>query len=195
MIPHLRGLAAAGAITCALAPADVPATAQSARSSLTAMHQYAAGDPVSDAIAIPDNLQFAPMYRQSLESMLRRSPTFRRQCLRIAVERALTVHLQAAAPFLTQSARALTRIVRQADGRMNAVIYLGRRDNDAELIAHELEHVIEQLDQIDLRTKAALPDTGVHETPMRELAFETTRATRIGLRVAHEVSATDRKAD
>ena len=34
-------------------------------------------------------------------------------------------------------------------------------DDHVELIAHELEHVIEQLDDIDLRTLAKVPSSGV----------------------------------
>jgi hypothetical protein len=62
-----------------------------------------------------------------------------------------------------------------------------------ELVAHELEHVIEQLDRIDLPSKAALPDSGVHS--LAGNMFETTRATRVGLKVAQEVRASVHRSD
>jgi hypothetical protein len=64
-----------------------------------------------------------------------------------------------------------------------------------ELIAHELEHVIEQLDQIDLASLAALRDTGVRHAQGEGVVFETARATQVGLKVTREVRAFDRKAD
>ena len=64
---------------------------------------------------------------------------------------------------------------------------MGRFDDDVELIAHEMEHVIEQLDEIDLPSLADLPDTGVHHTLSAGVTFETSRAAQTGLRVAREV--------
>jgi hypothetical protein len=70
---------------------------------------------------------------------------------------------------------------------MEVEIYLSRLDDPVELIAHELEHVIEQLDHVDLPSRAALPGTGVRRTVSPDGAFETTRASQTGLRVAQEV--------
>jgi len=55
------------------------------------------------------------------------------------------------------------------------------------LIAHEIEHVIERLDGVDLRARAALPGTGVRLCDGGDDAFETIRARRAGLAVAEEV--------
>jgi hypothetical protein len=57
----------------------------------------------------------------------------------------------------------------------------------AELIAHELEHVIEQLDGVDLAAKADTDSSSVKRGDTPEPAYETVRATRMGLAVAAEV--------
>jgi hypothetical protein len=104
------------------------------------------------------------------------------------------MHLYFSGMFSTRGGRALTRLSRQADGSLHAEISVGRFDDDVELIAHEIEHVIEQLDEIDLSSLAALPGTGVHRTSLTDEIFETSRAAQTGVRVAREVRET-RKTD
>lgn len=125
----------------------------------------------------------AGAYRPLVETMLRRSPTFRRQCQRLANPRLHAVVLRGE---LLRGPRAVTQIITLAAGRLYAIVKLAPLDNDVELIAHEIEHVLEQLDGVDLRVKASLPDTGVHACDSDERTFETLRAIRIGLRVAEE---------
>jgi hypothetical protein len=156
------------------------------------MHHYIAADLVALHVPIPDNLEVDPTYRPLLEWMLERSPTFRRQCLRVAGSSALTVRLYPSGSFWTRGARAITQFVRGAGGGMDAEIYLTRLDDEVELIAHEIEHVIEQLDEVDLSSLAELPDTGVHQTLSAGATFETSRAAQTGLRVAREVRETRR---
>jgi hypothetical protein len=55
------------------------------------------------------------------------------------------------------------------------------------LIAHEFEHIIEQLDGIDLSSRVHLPSSGVSRGRGEADAFETTRAKRMGVTVAAEV--------
>ena len=56
-----------------------------------------------------------------------------------------------------------------------------------ELIAHEFEHIIEQLDGVDLGAHAAQPHTGVTAIGHRRDIFETMRAKRAGLKVVSEL--------
>ena len=59
-----------------------------------------------------------------------------------------------------------------------------------ELVAHELEHVVEQLDRVDLPRRATAAASGVTRGPRGALFpeyFETERARQIGRRVAGEV--------
>ena len=60
-----------------------------------------------------------------------------------------------------------------------------RRAAAAELIAHEFEHIIEQLDGVDLAIMSRLRSTGVKRVGEVD-AFETRRAIVTGLRVARE---------
>ena len=133
---------------------------------------------------VPANLIAAPIYQDLLESMLRRSPTFRRQCLRLMHSPEVTVTLQAGSAHGPVQ-RARTRIVKTG-GRLVATIEILRLENPVELIAHEIEHIIEQLDGIDLASRARVGASGVHE--MADVgAFETSRAKHVGLMVSAEV--------
>jgi hypothetical protein len=57
-----------------------------------------------------------------------------------------------------------------------------------EYLAHEIEHVLEFLDEVDLAAAAAQGIHGVTESG-RSAAFETSRAIAIGRLVAGEVTA------
>lgn len=170
-----------------------PAIAQSssgfelARTSLTSVHQYVAGEAIPRQLAAPPNLVVQEIYRPLVESMLRDSPTFRRQCIRIAAEPKLTVHLVIGPVQQRSDIRAITRMTRKPNGALAAYIDIGRMHDTVELIAHEFEHIIEQLDGIDLAERAALPHTGVSMVgPVADM-FETRRARLVGLKVASEV--------
>jgi hypothetical protein len=119
--------------------------------------------------------------------MLRESPTFRRQLLRIAgATQSLTVRLQWVPPSWLGGLRAVTHFTTEPSGHVSANIDIVRQENDVELIAHEIEHVIEQLDHVDLRAKAGQPNSGVHTFDGGGV-FETNRAIRVGVQVAEEV--------
>jgi hypothetical protein len=127
------------------------------------------------------------MHRPLVESMLRESPTFRRQCIRIAGAPNLTVHL-VIGPYQRRSdVRAITRMTRTPSGAVAAFVDIGPLHDTVELIAHEFEHIIEQLDGIDLAARAALPHTGVSSVGPVGGMFETERAKLVGLKVASEV--------
>ncbi len=169
-----------------------PAIAQSGsafehtRVSMTSVHHYVAAEAVPRQLALPPNLLVSSMYRPLVESMLRDSPTFRRQCIRIAGERGLTVRL-AIGSSLRTDVRAITRVTRTANGDVSAVVDIRFRENTQELIAHEFEHIIEQLDGVNLAARAALPNTGVTEFGHATDMFETVRAQRTGRKVVSEL--------
>lgn len=137
---------------------------------------------------LPSNLHVAPMYRELVESMADHSPTFHGQLVRIATAPRVTVHVEIVQHII--GARAMTRMVRQIDG-LTARIEVARFDNVVELIAHELEHVIEQIEEVDLAAGAGLSDTGIYSVATNGLVFETVRARRVGIIVAQEVRASD----
>ena len=145
-------------------------------------------DAARDDVAVATNLTIAPRYQSTVDAMQRLSATFRRQMARVAAEPLLTVVLDGDLPPPGQRALAVTNVSRDADGRLRAMIRIGARDRAVELIAHELEHVIEQLDGIDLSAKARLRSAGVWSCDCGNLeAFETNRAVVTGLRAAREV--------
>jgi hypothetical protein len=194
-IPGARTWRGLAIVACMLGAPGRPAGAQS-RSSPGAVHEYVeTGAATSEAVALPSNLIASPIYRRVLESMIEASATFRRQCLRIAGEPRLTIRLQPTTASWTHGARAMTRIVREPRGSMSATVGIGPLEDQVELIAHEVEHIIEQLDEVDLASRAALPDTGVHALDADGTAFETARAVRVGLTVAQEVRVGPRRTD
>ena len=154
--------------------------------SFTSVRQYVAAETAPARLALPPNFIVPDNFRHVIESMLHDSPTFRRQCLRIAGEPKLMIHLIFATPWRLD-VRAMTTITREADGRQVAHIAIAPRQDLVELVAHEFEHIVEQLDGVDLAAQAARPRTGVHAQSGTVGMFETVRATRIGLRVAGEM--------
>jgi hypothetical protein len=191
---RFTGLASASFILASLA---IPVFAQTEtiasvmmreRTSASAAREYA---PAvwweAGSVTIPASFIVPSSFRSLVEVMLRDSPTFRRQCQRIANASMLSVRLERAMGPLASDTRARTRITRDRSGTLVAVIEVPPLDDDVELIAHEIEHVVEQLDNIDLASKAARPGTGVHFLAKGPVAFETTRAVTIGRRVAEEV--------
>ena len=163
------------------------AYAQTERISFSAAQPYSATDRLfPDMYAIPDNIFAEPEYRALLETILARSSTFRRQCLRIGNEPALAVYVRRTPVRLTDGVRATTEISRQSESRIVARVMLHPFDNTIEMIAHEFEHIIEQLDDVNLAAKARRARSGVHAIYGAGTTFETTRALRVGLRVVQE---------
>jgi hypothetical protein len=154
------------------------------RTSTTAARDY---DPAASPAhaQIPSNVVIAPIFRPVLESMLQRSGTFRRQCMRIANAQNLVVQMDFGVAPLPSMTRARMRMLRQGL-RRTALIEIPALDDTVELIAHEFEHVIEQLDGVDLRDYARRSNSGV-ETAVDRCSFETLRARQVGRLVAQEV--------
>ena len=189
---NMRRVAALTLATCAGLMHSSPANAQSgpgfelARTSFTSVHQYVAAEAIPTQLTVPPNLEVSDMYRPRVEGMLRGSPTFRRQCLRISADPAVTVRLIIGSTAQRSGVRAQTRLRRNA-GRLTATVEISPFQDLEELIAHEIEHVIEQLDGVDLEARAARSHTGVSVVGPREDMFETVRAHRAGLTVVSEL--------
>ena len=154
---------------------------------VTALREYV-GDAVrdTDPAEMPSNVRVASFYRPLIQTMLDRSPIFRRQCARIAGASDLIVTIErndATTPW----ARARTRIGRTSDRRLLAAVQIAGLEDFFELVGHEFEHIIEHLDGVDLSSRVHVPDSGVSRGVAEADAFETVRAKRIGLMVAAEV--------
>jgi hypothetical protein len=156
------------------------------RSTVGALRQYVPEARLSaQPPAIPSNLIVPSSYRSLVESMFQRSATFRRQCRRIANTSGLMVTLRTNAGRPLARVRARTQIAWE-DGQLHARVEVLTLEEPAELIAHELEHVIEQLDGINLASRLVRNDSGVQKADT-EAAYETMRAVRAGLAVAAEM--------
>jgi hypothetical protein len=137
------------------------------------------------AICPPPNLVADDAHRTLIRTMWQRSDTFRRQCARIAGTREVQIAVHLGMPWDAGGARAITRITRSGVG-IRAEIYLPQFDDAIELLAHELEHVIEQLDGVNLREKtrrAGRTASVIHQDGV----YETHRAVHTGRTVAQEV--------
>ena len=140
------------------------------------------------AIPLPA-LRIAKTLEPVVREMCRRSPTFRRQLIRLANAPRLVVNV-AIRPVRTSShAAARTRFAREHHRLSRADVEIRPADNASlvELIAHELEHVLEQLDDVNLTQLAQGP--GVRSIGYEQRSFETARARQIGLDVAAEFNA------
>jgi hypothetical protein len=136
-------------------------------------------------IELPPNMLVPPFLRGVVDSM-RTSPTFRRQCLRIA-NAPRTIVVLGWFHSNTERVRARTVLSTAPDGTRFAMVAIRPADDQVELIAHELEHVLEQLDEVDLHALAAVPTSGVRRCDCGKESFETIRAIRAGLQAAAEV--------
>jgi hypothetical protein len=138
-------------------------------------------------IALPPNLIVPPFLRSAVDSMMRASPTFRRQCVRIANAPRTIVVLGYFQPQDSERIRARTVVSTTPEGTRVAMVAIRPVDDPVELIAHELEHVLEQLDEVDLPALATVPTSGVRRCDCGKETFETIRAARAGLAAAAEV--------
>ena len=128
----------------------------------------------------PVNLR-GGVYQSLIEQMWRASPTFRQQCLTIAREPGLRVTFRTVSASGGIGVRARTEIVRKRGKVVLAEVVLLTLDGVVELIAHEMEHVVEQLEGVRLRGHGCRGSTG------RRDWFESCRAHEMGRRVAREV--------
>lgn len=157
-----------------LAPTTLPNGDGTAPAAATVCDAQTPGLPAS--ISLQDGLQ--PIVRWTLEN----SPTFRQQCRILAAAPAVTAHVRVArrAPGELNRARAT---MRDQGDRTIVEIEILEPSDFAELLGHELEHVIEHIDGVDLDAIAKRGEARRRE----DGAFETRRAVAAGQKVSGEV--------
>ena len=132
---------------------------------------------------LPGNLIVPNVLRPLVQRMWRKSPTFRRQCARLTEHTEVTVHIELST--LTRKVKAQSRVRPYAGGHYAAVQIDARTPQlHVEHIAHELEHVLEQVDGTDLPRLARRRVDGVIGS---DSGYETARAQSVGLTVAREM--------
>ena len=162
----------------------VPTTAQTRDSSRRIC--TAASPRLPSAVHVPAELVPA------VELMIRGSSTFRAQCRRLAAARDLYVRVTVV-PFLPDPRyRGLSVIQRTRTGAVVAFVEILDGSDPTEWIAHELEHVIEQIEGVRVRQLC------VHEFGTCRVssgAFDTLRAVRAGRWVKEEVAHARRRPE
>ena len=131
---------------------------------------------------LPANLIVPDAARPVVASMWQNSPAFRRQCARLAENPAVIVRIELRVVMTNGLAQAIVgRHGVKVDADVRVALLKPRLY--AEHIAHELEHVLEQLDGIDLRRLARQGLDGVVDLGGQ---YETARARSVGQTVALE---------
>jgi hypothetical protein len=144
-------------------------------------------DPASCPRTLPDNIELPRDLERILARVYRGSATFRAQCDRIGAAGgtlSVNVRLDTGIP---SSYQAFTMIGRRGHALRADVHLLPAAIAIAELVGHEFEHILEQLDGLNLRMLSNVRGSGVRESSFD--VYETTRAQRVGRIVAAELSA------
>ena len=125
---------------------------------------------------LPANVHLVHDIGRSIQRIYERAPSFRAQCERIAAAQELRVTVRIDA-LIPGRCRAFT-VVRRSGRKIVADVHLPPSSDHAELLAHEFEHIIEQIEGRDLRKLARLKGSGVYE--LEYAVFETDRAQLAG---------------
>lgn len=148
--------------------------------------RVAADGRARPSAALPPNIRVAAPLAAIVGELYARSPTFRRQCASIGASPRVRVWVLAGSlPARGSGPRARASISRHRYGAVQAVIVLPPLADTSELLPHEFEHVIEQMEGLDLPALARAGRGGVVEAS--DGTYETTRARLAGLAAAREV--------
>ncbi len=126
----------------------------------------------------------AASVRPVVEKGMQRSETIRRQCEELAAAHAVVVLEWGAMADSQLHARTAMEV---RDGVVVASVRLPPLGDNVVLMAHELQHVIEQTRGLDLRAEAKRPGSGVWQSFGNY--YETQAAVDVSRRVAEELRA------
>ncbi len=132
---------------------------------------------------VASNIRVGFPLQPCVATMLSRSPTFRATYSTIAGRHDVRVTIELV-PDRTQRVRAVTDVRSFAGGQRVAAVRLYTTTDVIELIAHEMEHVREQLEGTNLLLLSVARASDVRRLGTK---FETRRGVETGLRVAAEV--------
>ncbi|HET9468664.1 MAG TPA: hypothetical protein VFO48_09640, partial [Vicinamibacterales bacterium] len=125
---------------------------------------------------LPANVDMPRDLARVLRRIYDRSPTFRAQCELIARADRLRVTVRID-PRIPGRCRAFT-VVHRRGYDVRAQVHLPPSSSLTELVGHEFEHLVEQIEGLDLKRLARVNGSGVHETEGH--AYETDRAQAAG---------------
>jgi len=138
--------------------------------------------PSSCAARVPANID-AGLFERDVMTLAGRSETFRSQCDRLAQATNLRVRIEMAIDL--DNGRAQTAIHRQTSGAIEADVAVLFGENYRELLAHEFEHILEQVEGVNLRAEAARGRAWMLPGGF----FETRRAFTTGMQVLREAES------
>jgi hypothetical protein len=137
--------------------------------------------------AVPSNILISPVLTQVFGEVLAVSPTLAGQCQRIGKARYVHVRvLPVLAASTVSRGTARTEMRRFSSGALLAAVSIPvplTTSEYAELFGHEFEHILEQIDRVDLE---ALTLSGRGAARLADGAYETQRAHKVGLAIAEE---------
>ena len=131
------------------------------------------------------SIQFAPELKAQADRMLQRSATFREQYRRIAETPLVVVGVRTDIRLCETSDKARTTFRRYQTGLMVAAVAISPGAHQEEWIAHEFEHILEQLDGQNLPQLARSHAKDVWFSGSD--VIETGRAIRAGRAVRSEM--------
>ena len=132
------------------------------------------------------SIQVVPELRTDVADMLQRSPTFLAQYRRIAESGSIVVGVRIDPTLCGSSFRARTTFRRYKSGLIVVEVSIGPGSKQAEWIAHEFEHILEQLDGRNLTELARANAKDVWYSGGD--VIETGRAIRAGRAVRDELT-------
>lgn len=138
---------------------------------------------------VPPNITASRSVRAMVLELAAMSETFREQCATVARAVGVRVRINLVPRPRDAFARASTEM-RWYASVLVALVELPVARDSAELLAHEFEHIVEQIAGVCLTS--LVRSGGSEATQSGNGAFETRRAVRIGRQVAAEVEAANR---
>jgi hypothetical protein len=132
---------------------------------------------------LPSNLRVPRDLRPMLEQALQRSPTFQRQMRTLLHTQRVRMSVSYGGLRGLKLFQARSTVTHHEYGALIVDTVLFAPADMVELIAHEIEHVCEQIEGVDLHALAGRRDSGVYDIDGH---YETRRAIVAGHRVSRE---------
>ena len=131
-------------------------------------------------------IDMAPEVQHTVEQALEHSAIIRSQWSRISDADNVMVYIHVLSEPFAADMRARTRVRKYTSGFLLAIVEIPSGEESVELLAHELEHVLEQIEGVNLRVLACTNPTAAWRR--RDGAYETARAQQVGLAAALEAA-------
>jgi hypothetical protein len=146
------------------------------------------GLPTSLPAGFPANIVVQPQLRAAVAQLWEGSPTFRAQCLKIGEQKRYRVAVVIEPSLsLTRNWRAQCVLRTYSSGLVTARVMVPYSRQVTELIPHELEHIIEHIDGLNVKREASRSGTDAYDAGGGR--FETVRALRMGRQARQELES------